>query len=768
MNNNGSTTDVEMIFSVSELTEPFLHSQDLRGFLSRVVRVINHHMRSDVCSIFLYNEEEDHLVLEATVGLNPQMVGTLTLASGEGLTGLALEELRPIREGRGTDNPYFKSVPESGEDKFESFLAVPIIRGIRRVGVLVLQDTKISRFSKSDVRALQAITAQLATAIEDAMLLITLPEKKKKPPKIAAPPSKLIRGTQVVEGIVLGHAYQVQESSSNANQPTAQKNSYGGTMEDFDDAIAQTEQQLEQLQKRLEEELADVASLIFSAHLLMLRDEGFSGEMANLIRNGSAPSQAVNQVADNYIKIFASSNNPRMREKVLDIKDLKHRILENLLSDKSAHGGGYHGQIVITDELLPSELLKLTTQNAAGLVLYGGGVTAHVSVLASSLRIPLICTGDESVLLIPSNTPLILDAIQGTLIIQPDVSATSRVRQLIEDSKGIKELEKYVKSETRSLDDQRIYLRATVNLLSDLKLSKRLKAEGIGLYRSEFPFLIRSDFPSEEEQYRIYRQVVNGLDNPVVTLRTLDVGGDKILSYIPDSDEANPFLGLRSIRFLLENKKVFIGQLKAMIRASRNKGIRILFPLISSVDDFDNAKNMVSKSLGFLKRDGLEGYPQPKLGAMIELPSAVELAPELARAADFLSLGTNDLVQYTLGVDRTNEKVADLFDIRHPAVLRAVKRVSDAAKEASCPLSVCGIMTKDPRTVYYMIGLGIRDFTMEPGTIPGMQKSVSRMDTRKASEDAEKLSSLGTIKEIHEFTDNLNLSRPDFIGDISV
>jgi len=760
MSDNPSS-EVEMMFSVNELTEPFLHSRDIRGFLSRVVQVVNHHMKSDVCSIFLYEEEEDLLVLEATVGLNPKMVGTLKLASGEGLTGLALKELRPIHEGRGRDNPYFKFIPESGEGKFESFLAVPIIRGIRRVGVLVLQDMKTSRFSKSDVRALQAIAAQLAATLEDAMLLISLPGKKKPPQAAAAAPlsTKLIRGTQVVEGVVLGRAYQVQESGS---QPIAQENLYGETIDDFNNAIAQTQQQLEQLQKRLEEELADVASLIFSAHLLMLRDEGFSGEMAILINKGLDPSQAVKQVADNYIKIFASSNNPRMREKILDIKDLRHRILENLLSDKSAHRGGYHDQIIITNELLPSELLKLATQNAAGLVLYGGGVTAHVSVLASSLRIPLICTSDESVFLIPSNTLLILDAIQGTLIVQPDGAATSRVRQFIEDSKRIEELERYVKSETRSFDGERIHLRATVNLLSDLRLSRRLKAEGVGLYRSEFPFLVRSDFPSEEEQYRIYKQVVNGLDNPMVTLRTLDVGGDKILSYIPDSDEANPFLGLRSIRFLLENKKVFIGQLKAMIRASKNRNIRILFPLISSVDDFNNAKMMVLKSLGFLKRDGLEGSSLPKLGAMIELPSAVEMAPELARVADFLSLGTNDLVQYTLGVDRTNEKVADLFDIRHPAVLRAVKRVSDAAKEASCPLSVCGIMTKDPRTVYYMIGLGIRDFTMEPGAIPGMQRSISEMDTRKATEDAKKLSSLGTIREIHEFTDALQLIHPNF------
>ena len=367
----------------------------------------------------------------------------------------------------------------------------------------------------------------------------------------------------------------------------------------------------------------------------MLRDEGFSGEMANLINEDTPPSDAVIHIANNYITLFANSDNPRMREKVLDIKDLGHRILENLLEEEGGHGD-YSGQIILTNELLPSELLKLAAQNVEGLVLYGGGVTAHVSVLARSLLVPLLFSEDESIFRIPSNTPLALDTHQGLLIVNPDDNARKRITQLIESSDRIDELENAAMPETHTADGERVFLRATVNLLSDLKLARRLKAEGIGLYRSEFPFLIRSDFPSEEEQYLIYKQVVDGLDNSLVTLRTLDVGGDKILSYIPDAGEANPFLGLRAIRFLLENKKVFVGQLKAMIRAGGNKQIRILFPLISSLDDFLNARKIVIKSLGFLKRDGFGQFPMPKLGAMIELPSAVEMAPELSREADFL------------------------------------------------------------------------------------------------------------------------------------
>ncbi|MCG8454021.1 MAG: phosphoenolpyruvate--protein phosphotransferase [Spirochaetales bacterium] len=743
-------SNIEMICSVSELADLFRRGRDIKGFLSQVVHVVSRHMKADICSVYIFNERLDRLVLQASDGLNPLLVGQLSLAPGEGLTGLALKELRPIREGRGQDNPYFKAIPNSGEEKYESFLAVPIIRGIRRVGVLVLQDEQSGRFSKSDAQALKAIASQLAATLENAQLLMEMGSRDNNPAP-GTPSSRLVRGTPVVDGVALGACYIVEASGSDESRINAPDAEYRHTLEAFHEALDRTEHQLEELQERLEEELADVATLIFSAHLLMLRDEGFSGAMEEQIKTGTRPHEAIVDVANGYTRLFAASENPRMREKVLDIRDLSHRLLRNL-QDEAGDEGDYVGQIIITGELLPSELLKLAAQNVEGIVLFGAGTTAHITVLARSLGVPLITSDDESLLRIPEDTPLALDAFQGFLLVHPDDSALERLQALKDGTERIEELAQNAQPETHTEDGVQVHLRATVNLLSDLKIACSLKAEGIGLYRSEFPFLIRSDFPSEEEQYRIYKQVVDGMKNPLVTFRTLDVGGDKILSYFPESqEEANPFLGLRAIRFLLENKKVFVGQLKAMIRAGGNQRIRILFPLVSSLDDFLYARRIVLKSLSFLARDGLGRYPVPEMGAMIELPSAVEMAPELAKEADFLSLGTNDLVQYTLGVDRTNEKVASLFEIRHPAVLRAVKRVADAANAANCPLSVCGIMAKNPETVRYMMGLGIREFSLEPALIPGMQQAISKMNSTTARKDAKSLSGLGTLKEVLEF-----------------
>ncbi len=748
---NSSSSDIEMICSVGELASLFRQSRDIQGFLSQVVETISRHMQTNSCAVFLYDETTKRLVLQAAAGLYQGMVGELSIVPSEGLTGLAFREMRPVKEDRVRENPTFKTVPGSGEDAYESFLAVPIIRRLRRVGVLVLQDHKSARFHKQEIQALEAIASQLATTLENAQLFMEISQHQESAP--LDPVNRLIRGTPIVEGVALGEAYL---SAEGIGYGTGE---YMEGLENFQQAIVQTEQQLEELQNRLEEELADVASLIFSAHLLMLRDSSYSSAMEKLIADGVSPQKAVEQITNSYISLFSKSINPRMREKVLDIKDLGHRILKNLQIG-NVEKGDYTGQLVLTSELLPSEFLKLAAQNVEGIVLLGGGAAAHITILAQSLQVPVIHTEDERILRIPPGTPLALDAHQGNLLINPDKAALKRFRQLKEGSRDLEEQIARVKSETYTADGKRIFLRASVNLLSDLKLSRHLKAEGIGLYRSEFPFLIRNDFPSEEEQYLIYRQVVTGLDNPLVTLRTLDIGGDKILTTLPDEkEEANPFLGLRGIRFLLENKKIFVEQLKAMIRAGKDKPIRILFPLISSTDEFLSARHIVFKSLSYLKRDGFESFPIPRLGAMIELPSAVEMAPELAKHADFLSLGTNDLVQYTLGVDRTNEKVANLFDTHHPAVLRAVKRVADAARKARCPLSVCGIMAKTPESVYYLMGLGVQEFSMEPGKIPEIQKAVSRMNMRQAKKDAARLSSLGTLAEVQNYLEKTGITR---------
>ena len=516
--------------------------------------------------------------------------------------------------------------------------------------------------------------------------------------------------------------------------------------------MTQTEAQLTDLQAEMEEKLSDVGSLIFSTHLLMLRDSGFIGKMEEDIRGGALPCHAIITRVEHFLKIFRESDNPRLQEKVQDIQDLGHRLLRNL-SGEEQESGDYSGQILLARELLPSELVKITAQHVEGLVLYSQGASAHITILAKSLAVPLIYTDDRKLLSIKSGSTLILDGQQGNLLVNPGEDTLAQFRTLKEDRRLLMDQAQQVEEETFSLDGERIYLRATINLISDIKTAVKMKAEGIGLYRSEFPFLIRNSFPSEEEQYLVYKKIFEGMDSNIITLRTLDIGGDKILSYMPDSEEENPFLGLRAIRFLLQNKKIFVGQLKAMLRAGQGRKFRIMFPLVSSLDDFREAKRMVEKSIEFLKRDGFECTDFPELGVMIELPSAVVMAYDLAREADFISVGSNDLVQYLLGVDRTNEKVSGLYEARHPAVLRSVAYIAEASQKEDCPLSICGNMAFDRGLSYFLVGVGVRNLSMPPGQIPQMQAFLKKVDLKKAQDDCRSLLEMNSLENINTFLD---------------
>ena len=747
--------NVELICNIGELSDLFREKSDIRGFLHKVVRTVSLHMKADVCSIYLYDEFIDRLILEATEGLNPDLIGKLILSIGEGLVGTSLKELRPILEKQGSDNPQFKPVPGSNEDRYEAFLAVPIMQGLSRIGVLVLQHSRPGFFNRNDMMALKAIASQLATTLENAKLLMGV---NKKPVKAKGQTDlSVIRGRPIVEGIGIGSVYVLEEQ--HAVHPFYKEECARLGLDDFQSALQQTAEQLQELQAEMEERLSDVASLIFSTHLLMLQDTSFIGFIEDEIEKGESPCQAVIERVEYFVKLFSQSGNPRVMEKVQDIRDLGHRILRNLARENQV-AGDYSGQIIIARELLPSELVKITAQHVEGFVLYSQGASAHIAILAKSLGVPMMFTEDKSLFSLKTDTPVILDGIQGNLLISPGEDTVKEFHSLKEGTSRLEGELDSVKTETHTADGKQVHLYATINILSDISTALKVEAEGIGLYRSEFPFLIRNSFPSEEEQYLVYKKIFERMPSEIITLRTLDIGGDKILSYMPDQEEDNPFLGLRAIRFLLKNKKIFVSQLKAMLRAGQGRSFRIMFPLISSVDDFLESRRMVEKSREFLMRDGFECKTMPELGVMVELPSAVALADALAEEADFISIGSNDLVQYMLGVDRTNEKVSGLYEARHPAVLRSINSVVKAAEKANCPLSLCGNIASDRGMLHFLIGIGVRNFSLTPTLIPYVQSYINTLNGGAAGEDAEHMLSLNTLKSVDDYMNIILDSQP--------
>ncbi len=746
---------VDLICSVGELSGLFSKSRDLGGFLQQVVEMVAAHMHADVCSVYLYDDHAQALILRATRGLNPASVGKARLQLGEGITGTAVKELRPIREDDGAQNPVFKFIPGTEEEKYASFLAVPIVQGITRIGALVVQTVRKGAFEEKDTKAMRAIASQLAGTIEQVRTLMSLHDDELAPTSASRSGSAEIpefyKGRSASEGIARGEAsiYGRLPADTIGHNIDPDRASQLGPA-DFDDALKRTEEELETLETDMKTKMSDVApGMIFSAHLLMLKDENFSGAIRQAIEEGTDVVTAVRTVVDDFLDMFASSPNPRIQEKCQDIQDLGVRLLENMVPEQTA-SNHHAGSIVIAENLLPSDILKLSAQRTAGVVLTKGGSTAHLAILARTLEIPMVILEDERVLRVEEGADVLVDANQGTVHINPDSEVVERYRELETVEEDLNQIAESVRPASYTSDGVRVHILSNVNLLSEVKLLHKVDSDGVGLYRSEFPYLMRNDFPSEEEQYRIYRKLVEEVDGKPVTFRTLDVGGDKMLPYFHFANEDNPFLGLRSMRFLLQNPVVFTQQLRAFLRAGAGADIGIMFPLVAGVDDFVQAKDMVDECIRQLKAEGIEYNQKPRLGAMIELPSVAAVAEEVAAHADFLSLGTNDLVQYVLGVDRTNSVVAEYYMNHHPGVLRVVNRVVTAAKKAGKEVSICGDMASDPRLIPFLIGTGIRTFSLDPRKMPAVQQQISQLDSREAEKLAQRLLACATSAEVED------------------
>jgi phosphotransferase system enzyme I (PtsP) len=379
----------------------------------------------------------------------------------------------------------------------------------------------------------------------------------------------------------------------------------------------------------------------------------------------------------------------------------------------------------------------MSSEGALGVVLVSGGVTSHLSILARSLGLPMVITEQGDLLEIPAGTQILLDAETGLVYVDPadEVVAGFEERNAVRTAVAAERPS--VKPETFTRDGTRVHLMANINLFTDLKLALEMRCEGIGLYRTEFPFIIRNNLPSEEEQYVAYRRVVQSNAGKPATIRTLDIGGDKVLSYFQNAREQNPCLGMRSIRFSLRYKEFFAQQIRAILRAGLDADLRIMFPMIGSLEEFIDARQVVEECMEALARDAVPHNNRPQVGMMVELPSVVPVIDDFARVADFFSIGTNDFIQFMLGVDRTNEHVARFYTPHHPSVLRALHAVAAAGERHDRDVAVCGDMAHETQYVPFLLGIGIRTLSVDATYMPRIQEAIAHIDLPEAKAMAE-------------------------------
>jgi len=748
---NKDSDHLNLLFDISELADLVSGSSDLESFLELAVDLVARHFNAPVCSIYLFNEKSKRLTLKSTKGLKADAVNKIHMKPGEGLVGQSFETLSTIRVGNARVTPGFKYFVETGEDPFNSFLCVPIKRGIEKIGVLVVQHRDTDYFDVSDERAIGAVVTQLAGSIENARLLMELAQVKDDPD--GQEQLGFVKGKAATGGYAIGRAVFLDEKQSSIlYDPLVSETAF--TKKDFLAAVEKTIKDLKELQKGFEEKLPESASLIFTAHFMILKDKNFIGKMGGLMDEGQAPCDAVRKVAAKYIAIFSSSPHAYMREKAQDVEDLSIRILNNF-SSGAQENGIEKGSIAIARQIYPSDILKFVSAGVRGIILASGGVTSHVTILARSLQIPLIIAEASGLLALPENTKILMDGELGNIYINPEKETIA----LFEDRQKIEKQTRFLSmaEKTLTLDNERVILLSNINLLSEVPLARRLKTEGIGLYRTEFPFLIRATFPSEAEQYIIYKKLFDEMEDLPVTIRTLDAGGEKTLAYTDAPKEANPELGLRSIRFSLKYKEIFEFQIRAMLRAAAGKkNIRIIFPLISSLDEFLEAKQVVLDCMTSLSRDHLEFNRKVAIGMMIELPCVIETIDEFAMAADFFSIGTNDFIQYMLAADRANKMVADYYIPYHPAVNRGIAKIVTAAIKNGIDVSVCGEMAHEKEYIPFLLGLGIRTLSVDPQFLHRVQEIIQHLNMDKAQKYAVKMLEQTTVNGARNVLESWN------------
>jgi phosphotransferase system enzyme I (PtsP) len=734
--------------TLEDISSIILHSHDLQETLDNIVTLVAKRMRSDVCSIYLLESDAETLVLKATRGLSRASVNRISMKINEGLCGLTLESRAMVMTDNAPNHPRYKYFKEAREEKFLSFLGLPLFEHKVPIGVIVIQTRSARSFAKDEISALRTITFQIGSIIHNARLLDSIQHKEQERAwfemelaKIRSiseeeettsrqkggkrsTSSKTLCGTAVSNGFSHGKVYILNRFSDKVIK-LAKVGSKSAEMKKFSFALEKAKIQTIYMEKRVSETLTEDDAAIFHSHLMILEDRGFSSKVTDLIAEGMGATRAVHDVVQHYIQAFSAMADPYLRERSADMKDIGRRIMDVIEKNDSSVVTLKEKRVIVAEEIFPSDLAMLDHDKILGIVTEKGNAYSHAAIMAKSLGIPAVLGIEGVMQAVDVKDEIIVDGNSGYIFLNPDSVVIKEYARLEKDHAGrMKELEGLRNLPAITSDGVAIVLSANIGLISDVRVANLHGAEGVGLYRTEFPYMARSAFPNRGEQAAIYRKILEGFPGQTVNIRTLDIGGDKGLPYFSFPHEDNPFLGWRSIRVSLERQDIFKEQLAGILLASKAGNPTIMFPLVSSPDEIRQIKEIMTEVKNELQSDGHDVRGYIPLGIMIEIPAAVQIVESLVREVDYVSIGTNDLIQYTLAADRNNARVRQYYDQHHPAVLHSIKRVADAANRAGKKVSVCGEMAADPLSALLLAGMGIREFSLSAPGIPIVKQAI--------------------------------------------
>lgn len=712
-----------MLDTLRRIVQEISTTDSLQQALDLMVNRVREAMGTEVCSIYLLDNDEERYVLMASEGLKRSAVGRVSLGLGEGLVGQVgiREELINLEDA--FMHPKFHYLSETGEDPYHAFLGVPVMHQGDVLGVIVVQQRSARRFDQSEEAFLVTISAQLSAVVAHASVVDTLQLETAQPNY-----PLIIRGLSGAKGAAIGTGVVLYPPADLAAVPDRQAEDISAEISQLDDALVRAREEVRQLGQRAAS-LGQEEQALFGAYLRMLDRHALAGEVVARIREERQWAQgALRYVVEEHARNFELMNDEYLRERAADVRDLGRRVLFYLQSDNRRQVSFPNNTILLGDEITTTMLLEVPQDCIRGIVSIKGAHNSHLAIVARSMGIPTVVGATGMPLKQLDRKEIIVDGFRGRILINASSELKRQFERIIHDEQQLSRgLEKLRDLPAKTRDGYRISIQVNTGLTTDIDRSLERGAEGVGLYRTEIPFMSRGRFPSEDEQRRIYTQQLKAFSPSPVTMRTLDIGGDKSLPYFPIHED-NPFLGWRGIRIMLDHPEIFMVQVRAMLKASEGLGnLRIMLPMITTVSEVEEAQRMIHRVWMEEKAAGLQ-VEMPPVGVMIEVPAAVYQARALAERVDFFSVGTNDLTQYLLAVDRNNHQVSKLYSACHPAVLHALVHVVEQAHQENVPVAVCGEMAGDPALALLLLAMGVDSLSMNAVNLPRVKAAIRRID----------------------------------------
>lgn len=735
-----------MLNTLRKIVQEVNAAKDLKAALGIIVQRVREAMGSQVCSVYLLDPETNRFVLMATEGLNKKAIGKVSMAPNEGLVGLVGTREEPLNLEHASEHPRYRYFAETGEERYASFLGSPIIHHRRVMGVLVVQQKERRQFDEGEEAFLVTMSAQLAGVIAHAEATGSIRGLGRQGKGIQE--AKFV-GVPGSPGAAVGTAVVVLPPADLDVVPDKSVDDISAELTLFNNALEGVRSDMRALSAKMATQLRPEERALFDVYLMMLEDAALGNEVVKVIRTGQWAQGALRQVVGEHINRFELMDDAYLRERASDVKDLGRRLLAYLQQARQQTLVYPDNCILVSEELSPAMLGEVPEGKLVGLVSVQGSGNSHVAIFARAMGIPTVMGAVDLPYSKIDGIQLIVDGYHGEVFTNPSEILRKQYAEVVEEERQLAQgLDALRALPCETLDGHRMPLWVNTGLLADVKRAQERGAEGVGLYRTEVPFMIKERFPSEKEQLAIYREQLVAFHPLPVTMRSLDIGGDKALSYFPIKED-NPFLGWRGIRVTLDHPEIFLVQTRAMLKASEGlNNLRILLPMISGIQELEEALHLIHRAWGEVRDEGTD-VPLPPIGVMIEIPAAVYQVRELARQVDFLSVGSNDLTQYLLAVDRNNPRVADLYDFLHPAVLQALQIVVTGGHAEGKPVTICGEMAGDPAAAVLLMAMGFDGLSMNATNLPKVKWLLRQISMGKAQELLSQVMSIDSPQVIH-------------------